>query len=254
MKSSSFVVDANLASCENIRLHVGYVNPEFDIVIEELQISAPAAPTSLPTTSPTTSKSPTRVIESPPPTSNPTALPTLSSATACQSVGKDPTIILAGPTLLERSGSVLCTLTKVKVDSSSGEVISVVPVGRSYDGHDWEPTAGELSTLPWSCYTSGCQVSLPRHGDGENYMLTSYNHSLSQRDQVARLLESGTFGSTSSDIDDWNYSTAMESSAASWVAIQMNMEMTSHRKFWRRRANARVSERVLSSNPLPVVL
>ena len=97
----------------------------------------------------------------------------------------------------------------------------------------------------WNCYTNVCKVQLPDLGENEEYVLTSYDHSLPQsRDEVARFLESATFGTTTADLDNWNYDADLDQIITAWVADQMDVSKTpilSHREYWRRRANSRVS-------------
>jgi len=88
----------------------------------------------------------------------------------------------------------LITLTRL-IDGGS----TYVPVGRSYAGHDWENVPGPEEKLQYLCDGEGserkCQVFL-RSDEEFTYQLTTYNHSLSPRNEIARFLERVSFGPT----------------------------------------------------------
>ena len=85
----------------------------------------------------------------------------------------------------------------------------------------------------------GCQIYLPQLGRDENYYLTSYSHYLSEADSTARFLNIATFGVTPDDLISWNKGAITRESAAKWIREQMNVALTSHRKFFRERLNPR---------------
>ena len=128
----------------------------------------------------------------------------------------------------------LCTLTLK--DPASG---TLMPVARSYDGSDWEVTAGPLaSTLAKPICSNGiCKFdNIPESDSNEKtYILTSYFHmSLSEYADAARLLEQATFGPTRATI-----SALADLSGADkyekWVKDQMGKPLTSHREYYRKR-------------------
>ena len=149
----------------------------------------------------------------------------------------------------------LCTLTEVQTDSSSGEDNQIIPVARSYNGREWESAAGEKASsifaspgsLVCSDVTSKCTISLPAPGANARFVLTSYGRSVSQRNEVARFLDQNTFGVTTDDLDvldvaDWTSNPALR--RANYVKDQMDTTktaMTSHREYWRARANPKVT-------------
>lgn len=98
----------------------------------------------------------------------------------------------------------LCTLTKQTVGSIEKDP-TIVPLARSYDNEPWSNAAGETPAVMLSngfnCFIDSdsgtenweyCSVDLPpldvNDNSGEMYVLTTYEHSLSERDQVSRFL------------------------------------------------------------------
>jgi hypothetical protein len=150
-------------------------------------------------------------------------------------------------TTLELSTSeddVLCTLRLV---SKTGSMM--LPIARSYLGHDWEPYAGGHAGLEFTCSNSACSTIIPGFSksselinDGYTYQLASFRHSTDHKDQVARFLEQGTFGPTRAELrffpgsfSNW----VLPESFANWVELQQTLAMTSHRRFFRERLNHR---------------
>ncbi len=236
---NSFVVTDQLASCETVHIYVHQVNRNWDIVMDDVKISA--AGTDPPTYAPTLFPTANGLISTPKPTVQPTSMPTVVTVTECPSDNSAPVIVPAGPTMLAKSNS-LCILTKAIVDEN-GVMTKIAPIARSYDGRPWEKAAGDFSTMllrdqEFGDYTSGSQITLPNLDGGAEYYLTSYTYTLNEENTVARLLESGTFGTTLNDLTVWE-SQGMD--AATWVDDQMKKPMTSHREFFRQRVNPRVS-------------
>ena len=99
------------------------------------------------------------------------------------------------------------------------------------------------------CYSSGCQIDLPTLGPGEEYHLTRYSTIQSKREKLARFLETATFGVTSEDLDNLEFSGLNSFDAiTSWIQSQMNeaiTKITSHREYWREKVNPRVSMKAL---------
>ena len=96
------------------------------------------------------------------------------------------------------------------------------------------------------CYDEGCQINLPQLESGEVYLLSSKTHSISNRDEFARFLETATFGATSSDLDTMEAAIGEEGPIGvivDYIESQMDetiVPASSHREFWRQRANPRV--------------
>ena len=145
--------------------------------------------------------------------------------------------------LLESSSpGILCTLLEVSTDTEKtvdGD-LQLKPIGRSYNGHGWEPYHGRYSTIvPLTCTdpnnnSSGdCLVVLPPLSVGRTYVLKSYEYSLGKRDEAARFLERTTFGATTSEI---NAFVAGGSDHVDWIRNQLKLPISSHRQFFRERA------------------
>ena len=111
----------------------------------------------------------------------------------------------------------------------------------------WEKAAGEfamklLYSQEIGNYSAGSHFTLPILNDTSKYYLTSYSHAVGEADKAARLLETATFGTTAQDIASIGTLTA--TSAKQWIINQMNMNLTSHREYFRRRANPRLTNPV----------
>ncbi len=143
----------------------------------------------------------------------------------------------------------LCTLSKA-VTSESGEV-ALTPIARSYGNYPWEQAAGEYAASLFRdekimCYTNGCQIKLPPLVEnGAEYYLSSFSYSLSETNEYARFLETATFGTTDEQLDAFESSpNSVEVDITTWISNHMNasiVPITSHREFWRKGQNGRVS-------------
>ena len=101
-------------------------------------------------------------------------------------------------------------------------VSNLKPVGRSYNGNEWEAAPGDFSSLVFDCsfslYGKGgggnCLVMLPKPKKGRHYLLKShdYGHELTPDDLTARFLEKATFGPTKADIEAFT-------SSEIWVCV-----------------------------------
>ena len=200
-------------------------------------------PTPLPTFNPTISKNSG-------PTSEPTrhtSSPTTAIVVSCPLVGDAPVRLLSTSVILSLASSgTLCTLTKV-FTSEAGEMISV-PIARSHDTNLWEKSAGDFAASVFIdknilCYDAGCQVNLPSLELGSKYILSSYNHTLTKENEIARFLETSTFGITQDMLHAFSISPNNTKDAiASWLFDQMDSDiipMTSHREYWRKGLNGR---------------
>lgn len=242
--SAAFTVNEQLASCNDVYLYVHEVNAEFDLVVDDLQISSSGTypPTNAPTVGDT---EPLTGDETKDPTISPTPRPTVSSVTSCPMTQSTPVEISSGPVMLARSES-LCVLTKAVSDGADGTLSNIAPVALSYDGGDWHTAAGAYAMAllvgqEFGNYTEGCQITLPYlGGENETYYLTTYSNSATEADKVARLLESATFGTTAQDLASWDKGPFTTETAKEWIEEQMNMPVTSHREFFRRHSNGKV--------------
>jgi len=141
--------------------------------------------------------------------------------------------------IIRASFGFLCTLSRITTGSG------LAPVARSYDGNDWERVAGPYRTLPINCSQAYCDILIPAADTSvDRFVLVSFDRFLPSVDIVARFLEQTTFGTTRADIEtirlQSNNFTNLPRAFADWVSNQMNnINMTSHREFWRSRMAAR---------------
>jgi hypothetical protein len=151
--------------------------------------------------------------------------------------------------MLQVADTTLCTLTKVVSSSSTGEITSI-PIARSYGNDPWERAAGEYAASLFLnrdilCYTAGCQIHLPELEAGSEYHLSTFSLSSSDSNEYARFLETATFGITQEQLDAFDLSShSVQTNIVAWISNQMNRSITpmsSHREYWRKGVNARVS-------------
>lgn len=134
--------------------------------------------------------------------------------------------------LAKSSSTMGCSLWRV---STKGKV----PVARSYNGYDWEPYSGDFASTSFTCNDSTCVssplpiVPVQRQGGSIEYKVVSYQHSISEENEIARFLEQTTFGPTLDEIKDF------PANPATWLQNQQSLPMTSHRQYFRQRANYR---------------
>jgi len=254
-------VDKILASCTGAEIYVYDINPEFEILAKSVSFNAKTkSPTLEPTLPVTTAPTTTPTAAPTAPTAAPTSQPTMNE-TAVPDVG-DSWYIGDGnvPIALAKAGSdVITTLSAVTLDN--GTESFVVPIARSYNDHGWEKEPGgivedKMHDLDWNCYFEACEIDLPGLDPGRQYKLSSSEASSRYTDPalnandniVARFLESATFGPTQADIDIINGVSgtrrrlAVEDNINSWIVNQMDETITpatSHREYWRARANPR---------------
>lgn len=144
---------------------------------------------------------------------------------------------------LERSNQ-LCTLWQVNPSRTHK-----IPIGRSYHGYAWEPYSGKYDQLEFHCDSSTCSVTLPPlPNDDYQYELVAFDHELpSREDEVARFLEQATFGPTRETIR------SIPDTFEEWIKDQQEeIQMSSHRQFFRERATQRSSvpsARGISTHP-----
>jgi len=234
---------------QTVRVEVGqWIHEGRILLVDNIQVTqrTTSPPTHAPTFAPTKGKETG-------PTYAPTIRtdsPTTTNVISCPVVGDAPLSIGSGHVMLSIADiATLCTLTKSVTSETSGETI-LIPIARSYDNKLWEQAAGDLAVSIIDnkeilCYSVGCQLDLPPLRTGESYLLSSSSHSLTESDEYARFLESATFGITQIDIDSLLASPkSVPDNIIDWVSSQMNVTETplsSHREYWRKRTNSRVS-------------
>jgi hypothetical protein len=243
--SYEFKVSPELASCSSIRIRfLEQLSEGAALIVDNFRVSLKTTvpPTMYPTLSPTVKKT-----ESPTPLK--TAPPTSANVLSCPMDGTSKDVTGIEFIISRSSPNTLCTLTKV---INTNGVEKVVPLGRSYSSYDWEVSAGDVAgeifkSGEFPCYEIGCQVHLPKLKSGERYELTTFSHSLSEKDEIARLLETATYGITDEDIRLIKLlpsNNGVIGKIFSWVQDQMDsniVPVSSHREFWRKGANPRVS-------------
>ena len=153
----------------------------------------------------------------------------------CSKTAGSVDILISGEIDISNSKlSTLCTLTEITNDSF------LKPVARSYNGTDWETSAGDFVYMGIKCFSGVCRVSLPPLSLGSRYQLTTFlRPSYSRMDEIARFLEQATFGPTLQDIATFKAAN-LQLSFAKWIKTQQRSKgLTSHREYFRRRLNAR---------------
>ena len=153
---------------------------------------------------------------------------------ACSSESTDPILLSSGRVRLKPAliGQV-CVLI-----SGNGQVL-----GRSYDRNAWESSTNGKS--PIECEkNSHCSVEVPEgvefrlhsYGESETGSMVAAGRSLAKskgysHEAVSRFLVQATFGPTKEEIENFDYS------YATWIRKQMKLPPTSHRQYFRERAN-----------------
>ena len=175
--------------------------------------------------------------------------PTTSNIITCPLVGGGSISLGSGSFILKVPTKTLCSLNKAVTSPETGDV-TLIPIARSYDGNEWEQAAGKYAFSLFHdndilCYTEGCKVKLPPLEEDSEYLLTTSTYSLSEKDEYARFLETASFGITEEQLDDFEASSLnIGENIINWLSDQMNasiVHMTSHREFWRKGVNNRVS-------------
>lgn len=174
-------------------------------------------------------------------------IPLTATSYACPAVdGASIDFVVAeGGNLIEfdlSTGDRLCTLVQVAPDRASFK-----PIGRSYNGHNWETSAGQFSSsVSFACNGAMCTANLASLANtgGAVYQLTSFDVPESyngQRDEIARFLEQTTFGPTKEDLNAFGTPSNLQSAFANWIKTQQTtVPITSHRALFRRHTNARM--------------
>ncbi len=161
----------------------------------------------------------------------------------CVDIPQNTTVLLAKS---NKSRGEILTLLRI----TNGDTIA--PVGRSYDGFDWETVAGPYNTLPYTCESDYCKVIIPEVDPALNqvFVLSRFQHELPLRDKVARFLERTTFGITVEELTELEenvksrFNNDTFAAFADWIQKQMDeIPPTSHRGFFRSRLAARHSDR-----------
>ncbi len=148
----------------------------------------------------------------------------------------------------------LLLLSKVLVDAHEGGTHSIVPVGRSYHGFQWDRVPGTYVRLNYNCSTSisdgVCSVTLPElSNESEKFVLSRFVHKLTRNQKIARFLERVTFGTIRKDLNKLkvlsiNNNNNFYETFGHWVHQQIEeVPPTSHRSFFRRHVSPRYNSR-----------
>jgi hypothetical protein len=132
---------------------------------------------------------------------------------------------------------------------------SLIPFARSYDGNEWEAAPGPLAINAKDvvCASSSCSILLPALANvGDSYIMFTKNSSQDDRTRIARFLEQTTFGPRMTEIDDLDDGSWGKVPMAQYMKNQIGLNATSHREYYRKRANAKVDasqQTARSDNP-----
>jgi uncharacterized protein (DUF1501 family)/uncharacterized protein (DUF1800 family) len=122
--------------------------------------------------------------------------------------------------------------------SSSNEDYYIIPVARSYNNKNWERVAGPY--VQDLSISGCCELVIPNLSSQGKYLLMSFSHSATNKEEVSRFFQQTTFGPDLDMINSWNYSNDMMQEMGKWLKTQMDIDqtpMTSHRAYFRERAN-----------------
>jgi hypothetical protein len=240
---AQFSVNHELSKCKLVDVVIGnnlLINHE--LVIGSLQITREN--TSSPTLSPTFPSQFTSDAPSLLPTHF-TSSPT-SAMYSCPLQGSDALEVQAGMiSIFKAKLNELCILSKVVYNENDDEVEAIIPIARSYDSYDWERSAGEVALTFFNenefiCSNISCKINIPVDIQSK-YVLSSYGHTLSEQDEIARFLETASFGTTKANLETMlNSGGSVGFRIAKWMKDEMNSGLSSHREFWRKRLNPRV--------------
>jgi hypothetical protein len=165
-------------------------------------------------------------------------------------------VLPSGLVYLARSGkNQLVRITKRVVTPTERTTLA----GRSYGTRSWESASSSRATeLLFSCgtasdgmvfataaadYTAGdvvCSTTIPAITDGR-FHIEVYDNSkdtVVAGDLASRFLQTATFGSSKDDIS--TFQTTFGGKPEAWIAAQMKLPASSHRAFFRKRANRRM--------------
>lgn len=128
----------------------------------------------------------------------------------------------------------------IRKESETGNLI---PLARSYSGKGWEAAPGPLACP--TKHVNATTIFLPPLQDtNDRYVILAKDGYMSERKQVSKFLEMTTFGPRRAEIDaltaDGEWMTDGASKRASYIRSQIDLPITSHREYWRRRTNSKV--------------
>jgi len=132
------------------------------------------------------------------------------------------------------------------IETGGEEEMSLIPYARSYNQNQWEaspgpfasPSRGIVCQTSSSSFTSLCEIDLPPlASSSDRYIMISKIGSMDTPKQIARFLEVTTFGVKKEEIDSLLNEEWGPETRAKYVRQQMDVDITSHREYFRKRAN-----------------
>lgn len=119
---------------------------------------------------------------------------------------------------------------------------ALIPFSRSYNTNDWEASAGPFASPidGIACSVDDCDFTLPDLEDAnDSYVILTKDGTLDDhRKDIARFLEMTGFGPKMSEIEALDANGNWDDAArAQYVREQIDMDMTSHREYYRKRTN-----------------
>ena len=160
--------------------------------------------------------------------------------------------VSSGPVELQASAPVALNVSKPgqlfllsRIDNSVDPPVAI-PIAQSFDGQAWEPTQQGL-LRDWDCSGdtvigaepgSACVIRLPSASGYTWQVSGSEAPAATHTERAARFLMSASFGATPSTLSAFPSSnSSFEANAQAWIDHQLLLPATSHRAYYRRRAN-----------------
>jgi hypothetical protein len=180
----------------------------------------------------------------------------------------EPKVLPSGLVYLARSGKdQLIRITKRVVTPTERTVLA----GRSYGARTWEAASSSRATeLLFSCstvsdgmvyataaagYTAGdevCSTIIPDITDGRFHIeIFDYKKEAVDAGSLAsRFLQTATFGANKDEISA--FQSTFGGKPEAWIAAQIKLPASSHREFFRRRANRRMPTALRSEDQVEI--
>ena len=156
-------------------------------------------------------------------------------AVTCPAIGSSK-VTASGLKLIEASAA--NTYCGIFIQTASG---ALIPYARSYNGFVWESSPGPFAAPSdsFACPSSSC-ITLPDLEDSTaSYIIIAKDGTSSDIKDIARFLQMTTFGPKMNEVESLalNGSAWGEVARASYVRAEMDKDKSSHREWFRRRAN-----------------
>jgi hypothetical protein len=141
--------------------------------------------------------------------------------------------------------------------NSKNDDFDIVPVARSYNNQKWERVAGPYAQdleVSNCCSLAIPNLNVNNSGSDDNgrFLLMSFSHNLSEKEEVSRFFQQTTFGPTLDMINLWNYGNSnIQHEMGDWIKKQMDEDIvvpTYHRAFYRQRLDFSFYQETISAN------